>query len=118
MNQSASAFDESDYVEFLTDTCCDTLAMDYFVDETLVAVAICDRGDNSWSAVYTFFDPEYSHLSLGTYSILKQIDVCREHSVQWLYLGYYIENCSHMRYKEVYRPHQRLIDGAWQAFGK
>ena len=118
MNQSASAFGESEYVEFLTDTCCDTVALDYYVDGKLIAVAIMDRGSSAWSAVYTFFDPEFSHLSPGTFSILKQIDVCRELNIQWLYLGYFIENCVHMRYKENYRPHERLINGEWQAFDK
>ncbi len=116
MNQSASPFDESDYIEFLTDSCCDTLALDYYVDGELVAVAIVDRGETSWSAVYTFFDPEVSRLSPGTFSILKQIELCREHSIKWLYLGFYIENCTHMRYKEAYRPHERLIQGTWQPF--
>lgn len=116
MNQSASAFDRHDYVEFLTDTCCDTIALDYYLDERLIAVAICDRGENAWSAVYTFFDPAFAAWSPGTFSILKQIELCQERDIDWLYLGFYIENCRHMRYKEAYRPHQRLVDGRWQDF--
>ncbi len=33
-----------------------------------------DCGEKSVSAFYTYFDPDFSKLSLGTYSILKQIE--------------------------------------------
>lgn len=116
LNQSKTEFGETDYQQFLLDTCCDTIALDFYLKDELVAVAICDRGAQAWSAVYTFFDPQFGHLSPGTYSILKQIDLCREFGVTWLYLGFYIEDCRHMQYKQVYRPNERLIEGQWTKF--
>jgi arginine-tRNA-protein transferase len=116
MNQANTSFDETDYEQFLLDTCCDTMALDFYVKNELVAVAICDRGDQAWSAVYCFFDPQFGRLSPGTYAILKQIELCRKSGVVWLYLGFYIENCRHMHYKQVYRPNERLIEGQWMKF--
>jgi arginine-tRNA-protein transferase len=82
----------------------------------LVGVAINDRGDDALSAVYCYYDPDYAKLSLGAYSILKAIDVCRTWGLRYLYLGLYIAACNPMRYKATYFPHERLIDGKWQRF--
>lgn len=108
-----SAIDELSYADFLTNTCCQTLELSYWDAGTLVAVAIADAGQTSLSAVYCFFDPDYSTLSLGTYSVLRHVRLCRETGRQWLYLGFYIAESPHMAYKANYRPHQRLIDGRW-----
>ncbi|MGY8770590.1 MAG: hypothetical protein ACKVH8_19420 [Pirellulales bacterium] len=62
------------------------------------------------------FDPDYLELNIGTYSVLQQIEYCRTHEFQFLYLGYYIADCSHMNYKASYLPHQRLIAGQWTSF--
>lgn len=101
------------YREFLVTSCCDTVEIDYLVDEVLVAVAILDRGAKALSAVYCFFDPGYSHLSLGTYSILTQLRLARQWRMDYLYLGLYIAESPHMNYKTAYRPHEVLVDGRW-----
>ena len=59
------------------ETCCDTLELVYRVDGKLIGVAIVDRAAQSLSAVYTYFDPDYSRLSPGIFSILTQIEICR-----------------------------------------
>ncbi len=104
------------YENFLVETCCNTLEIDYSHDGELKAVAICDRGQQAVSAVYCFFDPEYREVSLGVYSVLMHVELCRRWNVEYLYLGYYIAESPHMRYKSGYRPHQRLIDGQWRQF--
>ncbi len=102
------------YRPFLGESCCDSFEMRYFHDGRLVGVAIVDRGAASLSAVYTFFDPDLAHLSLGTYSILKQVDLCRRWGLPHLYLGLYIADCPTMVYKARFLPHERLLDGAWR----
>jgi arginyl-tRNA--protein-N-Asp/Glu arginylyltransferase len=104
------------YAEFLTDTCCDTLELSYWHEGRLVAVAIADAGHDSLSAVYCFYDPAFRLLSLGTYSILRQVEMCRETKRRYLYLGLFIAESPHMSYKARFRPHQRLIDGVWTEF--
>lgn len=110
--------DQHGYEAFLIETCCDTFEICYFLDSQLVAVAICDDGDASVSAVYCFFDPAFSRYSLGTYSVLKQIELCQKWGKCYLYLGLYIAESPNMSYKANFLPHQRLIGGSWQNFDR
>lgn len=104
------------YGEFLVDTCADTFEMSYTLDGQLVGVAIVDRAADALSAVYCFFDPNQHRLSIGTYSILKQMELCRSWGLRYLYLGLYVDGCSTMEYKARFLPHERLVDGTWQRF--
>lgn len=108
--------DEDGYEQFLVDSCTDTIELSYHLGGRLVGVAIADRAADALSAVYCFYDPSEARLSLGTYSVLKQIALCRLWGLRYLYLGLYIADCRSMRYKANYRPHERLIQGAWQRF--
>lgn len=114
LNRSGNDIDEAEYRMFLVDTCLDSIEFSYRFDNHLIGVAIADRGQNSLSAVYTFFDPDHASLSPGTYSIMKQIEYCREHGLQYLYLGYFVSGCQHMNYKKKFRPNQRLQQGVWK----
>jgi arginine-tRNA-protein transferase len=108
--------DRQGYAAFLAETCCDSYELRYRLQDRLVAVAVYDRGATSVSAVYCYFDPELTRLSLGTYSILKEIELCRHWNMTYLYLGYYIAESLHMNYKARFLPHQRLINGRWKWF--
>lgn len=108
--------DEEGYGQFLTESCCETWEIAYFLDRRLVAVAISDAGENSLSAVYCYFDPELADLSLGTYSVLKQVELCRQSERRYLYLGFYVAHSPHMCYKARFHPHERLIGGSWREF--
>jgi leucyl-tRNA---protein transferase len=105
--------DLAGYRQFLVMTCCESFEVRYTIGGKLVAVALADRSTNALSAVYCFYDPSYEELSLGTYSILKQIELCRSWGLRYLYLGLYIGDCERMRYKARYLPHERLLDGRW-----
>ncbi len=106
----------SGYETFLADSCCKTFELSYWLEDELVAVAICDAGLSALSAVYCYFDPQHGRFSPGVYSILKQIEYCLNHDMQHLYLGLYISGSPHMTYKARYTPHERLIDGVWTRF--
>ena len=108
--------DQAGYASFLTETCCDTWELNYSLDNRLVAVAITDVGEDSLSAVYCYFDPELPALSLGTYSVLKQAELCRRSGRRYLYLGFYIAHSPHMAYKAKFHPHERRIGGQWREF--
>lgn len=101
---------------FLVDRCCDAFEIRYYAGERLVAVAITDRGQRALSAVYTYYDPELSSLSLGTYSILKQVELCAKEGLSHLYLGLYVEGNAHMRYKKRFAPHELRVGGGWRRF--
>lgn len=106
-----------DYEGFLVDSCCEsTLEMRYYFEEDLVAVSVVDLGTLSISAVYTYFDPTYSKLSLGSYSVLKQIEIAESTGLQWVYLGLYVEQNKHLSYKARFKPQQRYIHSQWVEF--
>ncbi|MEM9694730.1 MAG: arginyltransferase [Myxococcota bacterium] len=106
------------YRSFLGETCCETFEMRYSVDGKLFGVAVVDRADDALSAVYLYWDPSQKRLSPGVYSILKQVELCRDLGVAYLYLGLYIEPCKPMTYKSSFLPHERLVDGKWQRFDR
>jgi leucyl-tRNA---protein transferase len=69
-----------------------------------------------FSAVYTFFEPGLQKRSLGHYAILRQIELCRENDLPYLYLGYWIKDCEKMKYKSRYQPAEGFINGLWIDF--
>lgn len=82
-------------------------------EETLVCVAVTDVLSNGLSAVYTFYHPEFKANGLGVFSILTQLSFCQQMSLPYLYLGYQIDDCQKMNYKNRYFPFERFIDGQW-----
>jgi arginine-tRNA-protein transferase len=110
--------DSAGYRQFLVMTCCDSFEMRYRKGGRLVGVALVDRGKAALSAVYCFYDPELERSSLGTYSVLKQIELCRAWGLSHLYLGLFIDDCDRMRYKARFLPHERLVGGRWRHFAR
>jgi arginine-tRNA-protein transferase len=104
------------YFGFLVDSCAKTLELSYWSGEQLVAVGISDRGLKTLNAVYCYYDPSFDRLSLGTYNVLKQIELCRSWQLDYLYLGLYIAASPRMNYKARFLPHERLVDGIWRKF--
>jgi len=83
------------------------------IDGKLIGVAVTDKVKLGLSALYTFFDPEMSKCSLGTFFILQQILICQQKEIPYLYLGYQIDQCHKMSYKKNFYPHQRYKDNKW-----
>ncbi len=106
------------YREFLVVSCCETFELRYLLDGQLIGVALVDRSDEALSAVYCYYDPSYEKLGIGTFSVLKQIELCKSWGLRYLYLGLYIAESERMKYKARFLPHQRRIDGAWQTFDR
>lgn len=103
------------YGEFLLASRVNTRLVEFRDEEgTLQMVSIIDVLEQGLSSVYTFYDPD-TRGSLGTYGILWQIQQCRQLSLPWLYLGYWIENSEKMAYKALFQPAEYLIDGQWQS---
>ena len=82
-------------------------------EDKLVCVAVTDVLSNGLSAVYTFYHPDYKSNGLGVFSILTQLNFCQKMSLPYLYLGYQIDECQKMNYKDRYYPFERFIDGQW-----
>lgn len=86
--------------------------------QNLISVAVTDDLPNALSAVYTFYHPDYRSHGLGVYSILKQIEVSKQLQREFLYLGYQIDDCKKMNYKNRYKPHQILLANQWKTVNK
>ena len=84
------------------------------LDGKLIGISVIDQFQGGLSAVYTFFDPEYSDRSLGTYAILYTIRLAKLHEVPFVYLGYWIDQSTKMNYKRKFKPIQGFIDKTWQ----
>ena len=108
------ATDKQALTEFFGSPWSDTWFMEFRLDSQLVCIAIADRLDDAWSAVYTFFDPCFSKRSPGTLTILELVKLAQHQSLDWVYLGYWIAESPKMNYKNRFRPLQKFSEGKWQ----
>lgn len=78
-------------------------------DRKLLAVSHMDMTSKIISAIYCYWDPDYAHLGLGTYAVLRQIALAKQRGCEQLYLGYYVHQNTHMNYKSKFRPIEALL---------
>ena len=102
------------YQHFLLHSNVDTTLFEFRQNGALRMVSLVDRLGDGLSSVYTFFDPELPRASLGTYSILWQIERCKALGLPHLYLGYWIRESPKMAYKSNFRPVEGFIRGLWR----
>jgi arginine-tRNA-protein transferase len=102
------------YRNFFLHSTIDSFLVTFHEDQHLRMVSIIDQLPDGLSSVYTFFDPDITGASYGTFNILWQIMQCRDDQLPYLYLGYWIKNNQKMRYKANFQPLQLLIDNQWQ----
>jgi arginine-tRNA-protein transferase len=84
-------------------------------DDRLIAVMLADGVADGMSAVYSFFDPEESRRSLGTFMILELIRIIAKREQDYLYLGYLVSGAPKMEYKARFQPQETLTDQGWMA---
>jgi len=105
---------QKQYRDFILSNWMDTYFLDIFNGSgELIACAVFDQLNDGLSAIYTFFDPEYSNFSLGRLAILKLVEICQQRKQSHLYLGFWIKDCQKMSYKGDYRPLECFIDKKW-----
>lgn len=80
----------------------------YFDANKLVGVDLIDILADGISSIYFYYDPDYAHLSLGRLSLYNQIKLATKTKKQWIYLGYYVEDCPSLSYKSDYKPYLTL----------
>lgn len=108
----------NDYITFLSSDWSQTQFVEFLIDNRLAGVAIIDLLDNGISAVYTFFEPDLADYSLGTYAVLWQIEQAKKLLKDFIYLGFWIENCRKMAYKNQFQPLQLFINDSWLPYLK
>lgn len=115
---SKTQFDNFVLCEWMT-----THYLEAYDGDKLIAVAVTDIVDanehmGALSALYTFFDPDYSSASLGTWMILMQIKQAKDLGHRYVYLGYYVDGCKKMSYKHKFWPFEQFSDNEWHLFSK
>ncbi|XP_004700948.4 arginyl-tRNA--protein transferase 1 isoform X4 [Echinops telfairi] len=97
----------------------------YWLDGKIIAVGVIDILPSCVSSVYLYYDPDYSFLSLGVYSALREIAFTKQlheetSQLSYYYMGFYIHSCSKMKYKGQYRPSDLLCPEtyAWVPIGQ
>ena len=114
-----------DYAMMIEDSIVDTFVTEYRLKPEdpgerlrpdrwpLIAVALTDRLTDGLSMVYSFYDTELAHRSLGSYMILDHIAHTRRLGLPYLYLGYWINGSRKMSYKARFQPQERLGPNGW-----
>ena len=105
------------FERFLYDSPVESLEFSYREKSgALLAVGICDVSNEAFSSVYFFFDPGESDRSLGTFGALYELEYAKASGIEYYYLGYWIDGCDTMQYKNRFRPYELLgSDGKWIA---
>ncbi len=80
----------------------------YFHKDKLIAVDLIDILEDGISSIYFYYDPLYASFSLGKLSLLQEIILAKKENKKWIYLGYYVEECSSLNYKANYKPYVTL----------
>ncbi len=83
----------------------------------LAAVCLTDVFDDGLSMVYSFFEPNLTKNSLGTYIILDHIEIARAANLPYVYLGYWVPNSPKMAYKAGFSALEIHRNGEWSPLG-
>ncbi|WP_018981914.1 arginyltransferase [Salinimonas chungwhensis] len=99
------------------------LFIEAYKGDELVAVAVTDDIDfglehQAYSALYTFYAPELTQHSPGTWMIIQQLKHAQANNKRYLYLGYQIDACAKMNYKSKFLPHERFFHNDWHRCDK
>jgi arginine-tRNA-protein transferase len=82
----------------------------------LVACALTDVMSDGLSMVYSFYDPDLTARSLGTYMVLHHIERARKSGLPYVYLGYLVEGCRKMSYKARFTPLEAYGADGWKPY--
>ena len=82
----------------------------YYRGTELVGLGLIDILPEAVSSVYFYHAPDWRPKGPGVFSLQCEFDLCRQHGIPYLYLGYWIEHCPSMAYKSNYGPHELLAE--------
>lgn len=109
--------DMADYAMMVEDTQVTTRIFEYrLVTGQLVAAVLTDVLSDGLSMVYSFYEPELSYRSFGTFLILDHVARARVMGLPYVYLGYWVEGSKRMDYKSRFQPQERLLPEGWVRF--
>jgi len=81
----------------------------YTLERRLIGVGLIDVLPRSLSSAYFYHDPQWRDLAPGTFSLLMELELARATDRDYVYLGFWIEDCPSMAYKNRFFPHEILL---------
>ena len=109
-----SRMDYFDYQALIEDTPVETSLLELRDSYgRLVGVCLLDTMKIGLSAVYSFFEPDLSNRSLGSYIILGLIERARILKLNHVYLGFWVPGAQTMAYKTNFRPIEIKTSAGW-----
>jgi leucyl-tRNA---protein transferase len=108
-----------DYVAMVEDTAVRTHLVEYRAEGAdhgpgdLIACALVDQLADGLSLVYSFYDPDRSRSSLGSFVILDHVRRAARGGLPYVYLGYWVEGSHKMDYKAKFEPLELLRPQGW-----
>lgn len=82
-------------------------------DGRLVATGYVDILPQGLSSVYFAFDPDEARRSLGTWSVLRELDLAVGLGKRYYYLGFWVPGAAKMDYKARFTPFELARAGGW-----
>jgi len=113
-DSSMCDIDTSKYSGFIESSYSLSKFLCFRLEGKLIGISVLDQFEGGISSVYTFFEPEHSNRSLGTYAILYALKLAKTRKIPYVYLGYWIDGSMKMDYKRKFKPLQGYMDRKWQ----
>ena len=112
---SMANMDEDDFTSMIETSPIETKLMEFRDPfNILIGVILLDISNNTLSAVYSFFEPNYKQTGLGNFMISQCLMYGKKNNYKYLYLGYYISQINSMAYKIRFKPGQILDNNEWE----
>lgn len=102
------------YREFLIEGFGNSRFLSAYLQGQYLGSLVFDIFEDGLSSVYCFFDPDESRRSPATWLIISLSLVARSLRLPYNYLGYFVEGCQKMDYKNRFAPLQGFIDQQWR----
>ena len=103
-----------EFAAMIEESSIETRVIEYHNKNLLNSVCLTDFLSDGLSMVYSFFDPDKSKKSLGTFMILDHIKLALELGLPYLYLGYWVPGSSKMDYKVNFKGVEIFQNNTWQ----
>lgn len=84
------------------------------IDGRLVAINVWDITPKTLGSIYTYYDPQFEFLSLGTFTAVREMEYMKRirekyhEDMRYYYMGYYVQNCQKSVYKQHMHPQNLL----------
>ena len=75
-------------------------------DGALIGVCLMDFTPHSQSSVYFYSHPDWADRSLGTWSVLKEIEIAKKNHRSQLFMGLWNDECLSLAYKSKFKDHK------------